>query len=162
MEAAQGIEANKKVGRVASTVADLVTQQDEVTTADLDAILTIGETVIRPYNRSAPDIILTAITISSDAPPEATVAWSRQMVGGKPGPGVGLAKGTPVEVPDDLRVADSFLIRAETKLDYNPIIGWSSTHGGSIGIMDAFSKINMSETYYLRPRISTTIDCDDC
>ncbi|MBE0692234.1 MAG: pilus assembly protein, partial [Aquamicrobium sp.] len=40
MEVAQGIETNKKVSRVGSMVADLVTQQSrEISTSDLDPIM---------------------------------------------------------------------------------------------------------------------------
>ena len=39
MEVSQAIETNKKVGRVGSMVADLVTQQQTITKAELDAIM---------------------------------------------------------------------------------------------------------------------------
>ncbi|TIO04469.1 MAG: pilus assembly protein, partial [Mesorhizobium sp.] len=42
MEASQAIETSKKVSRIGSMVADLVTQQTSVTKADLDAIMKIG------------------------------------------------------------------------------------------------------------------------
>ena len=59
MEVAQGIEANKKVGRVGSMVADLVTQQSELTPDQLKAIMQIGESILQPYNRSSPKIVVT-------------------------------------------------------------------------------------------------------
>ena len=61
MEVSQAIEVNKKVGRVASMVADLVTQQTEIRPTELDAILKIGESILQPYNRSKPTITVTAI-----------------------------------------------------------------------------------------------------
>lgn len=54
MEVSQGIETNKKVSRIASMVADLVTQQSSVTEADIKAIMDIGISTLQPYNRSTP------------------------------------------------------------------------------------------------------------
>ena len=54
MEVAQAIEANKKVGRVGNMVADLVTQQQKISKSELEAIMTIGEATLQPYNRSKP------------------------------------------------------------------------------------------------------------
>ncbi|TIV71910.1 MAG: pilus assembly protein, partial [Mesorhizobium sp.] len=42
MEASQAIETSKKVSRIGSMVADLVTQQQTVVKANLDAIMKIG------------------------------------------------------------------------------------------------------------------------
>src|SRR5690606_29147070 len=49
MEVSQGIETNKKLSRLGSTVADLITQQNSVTKDDLDAIMKIGGTTLLPY-----------------------------------------------------------------------------------------------------------------
>ena len=59
MEVAQAIETNKKVGRVSSMVADLVTQQQTITKSELEAIMSIGESTLQPYDRSKPTIIIT-------------------------------------------------------------------------------------------------------
>ncbi|TIV67834.1 MAG: pilus assembly protein, partial [Mesorhizobium sp.] len=48
MEASQAIETSKKVSRIGSMVADLVTQQPSVKTADLDAIMKIGTSTLQP------------------------------------------------------------------------------------------------------------------
>ena len=82
MEVAQGIEANKKVGRVGSMVADLVTQQKEITLLQLEAILSIGEATLQPYNRSKPTIIITAIKVTDETTPKVNVVWSRKLVDG--------------------------------------------------------------------------------
>ena len=96
MEVAQAIEANKKVNRLSSMVADLVAQQTDVSTSDLDAIMKIGDMTLQPYSRSDPKVVITAITISSDATPKATVAWSRKMENGSYSKD--LAKNTEVSV----------------------------------------------------------------
>ena len=160
MEVAQGIEANKKVGRIGSMVADLVTQQQEVVKAQLDAILSIGEATLQPYNRSNPTVIITAIDISDDATPEVTVVWSRKLANGSFS--VGPAKDSVTTVPAALRIRGTFLIRVESTLAYEPVITWTAGEKAGLGLSSAFDGISMSETYHLRPRMSQSVTCDDC
>ncbi len=66
MEVSQAIETNKKVSRIASMVADLVTQQQTTTKAEVDAIMNIGQSLLTPYYRSKPTITITAIEITDE------------------------------------------------------------------------------------------------
>jgi Flp pilus assembly protein TadG len=161
MEAAQGIEVNKKVGRIGSMVADLVTQQQTMSQAELNGIMRIGEATLQPYNRSQPDITVTAIEVTDEVTPRVRVVWSRKVVDGTPE--AGPAKESPVtDLPPALQVRGSFLVRVESKLDYEPVITWAASAKTSIGLAAPFNGITMKETYYLRPRMSTTIPCDNC
>jgi Flp pilus assembly protein TadG len=162
VEFSQAIDTNKRVGRIASMTADLITQQNGSTNqADVDAILQIGEAILQPYDRSLPTITATAIQVTDDATPKALVKWSRELDGdvAKEGPKPGDEITT---LPANLMVKGSFLIRVEAQLDYKPIIAWAAENKASLGLAAAFSSLNMSETYYLRPRMSATISCDDC
>ncbi|WP_341286331.1 MULTISPECIES: TadE/TadG family type IV pilus assembly protein [unclassified Mesorhizobium] len=163
MEVSQGIEANKKIGRIGSMVADLVTQQTSVTKSALESIMQIGQSSIQPYNRSKPTIIVTAIEITDEDSPKVQVAWSRQMIDGafsEPYP----PKPTKQEttVPAELKIRNTFLIRVESDLAYLPLIAWTAAQKPVLGLAAAFDGISMSETYYLRPRITKTITCTDC
>jgi len=161
MEVAQAIETNKKIGRVSSMVADLVTQQQQsITKSELEAIMSIGESTIQPYDRSKPSIIVTGIEITDESTPQIKVAWSRQLVNGSFG--VAAAKGTTATVPTALNVKGSFLVRVETELGYTPVITWAADSKKTLGLTAAFDGIAMRETYHLRPRMSQSIDCADC
>lgn len=160
MEASQAIETSKKVSRIGSMVADLITQQPTIVKADLDAIMQIGTSTLQPYNRSTPNITITAITITTDATPRVLVAWSRKVVNGVTS--VGAAAGSATTVPATLRVAGTFLVRVESNLGYKPIITWSAGNEQTLGLTSAFDTITMDETYYLRPRRSLAITCADC
>jgi Flp pilus assembly protein TadG len=160
MEVSQGIEANKKVGRVGSMVADLVSQQQATSVAELNAILAIGEATLQPYNRSQPTITITAINISDEATPDVTVAWSRKLENGSFG--VGPAAGSTTTVPTALEIRGSFLIRVESELEYEPVITWAADNKTSLGLSAAFDGITMDEIYHLRPRMSQSIACTDC
>ncbi len=160
MEVSQGIETNKKVGRAASMVADLITQQQDIGVSEVDAIMQIGESTLQPYNRTKPSIFVTGIQISNDATPKATVAWSRKLVNGATSKDV--PAGTSATVPAQLKIAGTFLVEVKAQLDYRPVIAWTADAKQKLGLLSAFDNINMSERYYLRPRMSDSIPCSDC
>jgi Flp pilus assembly protein TadG len=160
MEASQAIETSKKVSRIGSMVADLVTQQNTITKADLDAIMKIGTSTLQPYNRSTPKIIITAIQVTTDPTPKVQVVWSRKLDNGASS--ADAAKNSITTVPTALKIAGTFLVRVESDLAYQPIITWSADSQERLGLTSAFSHISMGETYYLRPRRSTTVPCSDC
>lgn len=160
MELTQGIESNKKVSRVGSMVADLVTQQSDLKASELDAIMKIGNAIIYPYNRSTPTIEVTGIWIGEEKDAEPTVQWSRKVVDNVYGNG--LEPGTKVSVPDTLKIGGTFLVQVDASLGYRPVITWAAEKKAAIGLAAAFDKIEMDETYYLRPRMTTKIACSDC
>jgi Flp pilus assembly protein TadG len=160
MEVSQAIEINKKVGRVASMTADLVTQQQAITPTELDAILKIGESILQPYNRSSATITITAIQITDEDSPKVLVAWSRKLQGGTTG--AGAAKNSTTTVPDKLKIRNTFLVRVESDLSYKPVITWTADSKQVLGLAAAFDGIAMKENYYLRARMSSTITCTGC
>jgi Flp pilus assembly protein TadG len=162
MEASQAIKTDKKVSRIASMVADLVTQQQQTTTTvELDAILNIGQALVQPYSRSKPKIVITAIQITDEDSPKVQVAWSRMMAGDGTGCIVE-SKGATTTVPAALNTRGAFLVRVQSCLDYKPVITWSGPDTPASGWTAAFSNISMKETYYLRPRMSQDITCTNC
>lgn len=160
MEASQGFETSKKVGRISSMVGDLVAQQTSVAQADVTAIMKIGNSTLQPYNRSVPDIIVTAIKISTDPTPKVQVAWSWKVVNGTYM--VDAVKDATTTVPATIKIAGTFLIRVETILAYKPMITWSSGDEKQLGLTSAFDSIKMDETLYFSPRRGLTIPCSDC
>lgn len=161
MELSQGLEVSKKTGRIAIIVGDLVTQQQSLNKADLDAIMRIGEAVIQPYNRSKPAVYVTAIEISDEPSPKAKVAWSRKLVNGTAS--THLPAGTAVtSVPNSLMIRNSFLIRAEASLAYTPVLVWSAGDDAALGMTAAFDELEMGDRYFLRPRMSQKVTCNDC
>ncbi|MEX0405562.1 TadE/TadG family type IV pilus assembly protein [Aquibium sp. LZ166] len=160
MEVSQGLEANKKTSRVGIIVGDLITQQQTIVKAEVDAIMRVGEAVVQPYNRSSPGIYVTAIQITNESVPKVKVAWSRKLENGTAS-GY-LSKDTTTTVPAALKVPGSFLVRTEVKLDYKPVLTWSASQKKTLGLAAAFDDIQMDEIYHLRPRMSQEIPCGDC
>jgi len=162
LEVSHAIETNKKVGRAASMIADLVTQQQTITAEGLDAIMQIGEATMQPYDRSQLSIFATGIQISNDSTAQATVAWSRKLTGDQAQGSSFLTAGSKTTVPTELAIPGTFLVRVQTTLDYRPIITWTVDAKQTLGLLSAFDDINMAEHYYLRPRMSSSIPCGDC
>lgn len=160
MEVAQAVESNKKVARSASMIADLITQQQTITKDEIDAIMEIGTSVLQPYNRTDPEFVVTAIEITDEDSPKVLVAWSRKMKSGNATRDV--APGTPTTIPAKLKIRNSFLVKVESRLDYRPVITYTTEQKKGLGLMAAFDNINMAEHYFLRPRQSSQIPCNDC
>lgn len=162
IEFAQAIDTNKKVSRVASMVGDLVAQQPSITPGEVDAIMKIGEALLTPYKRSQPKIIVTAIEVTDDPAQEIKVVWSRQLVDGTASKA--LPVGSTTTVPDTLNVRGAFYVRATADLGYKPIITWSKSGKESLGLtaMLGLDNMQMSERYFLRPRMSNAIPCPNC
>lgn len=159
MEAGQGLETNKKLGRVSSTIADLITQEPSFTAAELNAVLQIGAAIIQPYNRSKPEIYVTGIQFNAAA--TETVAWRRSLVNGTAGNVAAPANRTPA-IPASLKVANTFLVRVIVLLDYDPVISWAGAESKT-GFSSPFTlDFPMSETYYLRARNGPTVTCTGC
>mgnify|MGYP001094001489 CR=1 FL=1 len=162
IEVSQAIETSRKVGRVGSMVADVITQQQATTVSEVDAVMKIGEALLQPYNRSKGTIMVTAIDITD----EPSVVWSRRLRfdenTGNPISEQYDYKGSPAKVPDTLNIKGSFLIRVESELAYEPMITWAAESKPVLGLAAALDPITMRETYYLRPRMSQTIPCPDC
>lgn len=161
IEISAAVSINRKVSRIASTVADLVTQQTDVAKTDLKGIMEIGAALLFPYDSDKPVIRIVAIDVESSYPKGGKVVWSRRDNKGTLDNG-GYSKNDDIEVPSDLRIDGSFLIRVDADLDYVPIVHWLI--GDQIGTVntDGIGIIEMSERYYLRPRLGADIPCSDC
>jgi Flp pilus assembly protein TadG len=155
MEISQGVDINKKVGRSASVIGDLVAQFDNVLVGDLDDMLKIGASVLQPYNRGAPTITVSEVYV--DASLSAKIVWSRRATGNMFGPGESV--NSAVALPANMKIADTYLVKVQTDLKYYPVTSWSikkNTNAGQTAV------VPMSEIYYLRPRLGNDVSCTGC
>ena len=157
MEVSNGVSLNKRVARMASAVADLVAQQEDVSKTDLEEIMKIGEAILYPYTADKPKITITAIDVDATYPQWGKVAWSRQQK--KDGNYVaGAAKGADINVPNRLRIDGTFVILVRAEVKYIPVVTWvtgKDQNGNAVGI-------NISEQYWLHPRLTDDIACTNC
>lgn len=155
LEVSYAVAVDRKISRVSSSVADLITQGDSFSTADLNKIMNISERIMYPYDEPAQNlkISLSAIEIKSG---QATVQWSHSYNGGeKP------AKGSSFPVPTNIKVDGTYLLSATVSLEHQPAFSFIGFKEGALTFDD--SSISLEEQMFLRPRLTGDgIACSDC
>jgi Flp pilus assembly protein TadG len=156
LEISGALQMNKKVGRAASTTADLISQWEDknIPLADLKPILRIGTASTLPYTLTKPTMTVTGIDIESTG---AKVVWSQKFDGTNFS--VGDTKGSTVVLPATVNIHGGFLVKVEAKIQYRTLTSWSIKPKSG----DSFGSINMAETFYFSPRNQPDgITCDEC
>lgn len=141
-EFCQGYMAQKRMGHVSAMVADLVSQEDIVTTAALDDIFDIGGLIMKPFPTAALQQRVTSVTRTAGV---AKVDWSR---------GDGMTArvvASTVALPADLIENGQSIIMSEATYDYDSPADY---------LMPTVTRF--SHTYYLRPRTTDLTVCTDC
>ncbi|GAA0651762.1 TadE/TadG family type IV pilus assembly protein [Brevundimonas lenta] len=142
-EFCQGYMAQKRMGHVASMVADLVSQQQTVTKTDVDEIFSIGGLIMKPFTTAS--LKQRVSSVSMDNKGVVTVNWSR-------GSGMtALKPGDPVTIPADVITAGESVIMSEATYDYDSPADY---------LMPKVT--HFSHRYFLRPRTVTQIPCTNC
>lgn len=141
-EFCQGFMAQKRMGHVTSMVADLVAQEDSVTTTNLDDIFDIGGLIMKPFPMTQLNLRVSSVTRTAGV---ARVDWSR-------GDGmVARAVNSTITLPDNLIVDGQSVVVSEATYDY-------------ISPVDYFMPgiTRFSQIYYLRPRTVDKTLCSNC
>lgn len=143
VEFGHALTIDRRVTSVASSAADLVAQVEEVCDDNIDDIFTAAESILTPYTTGPLSIVLTSVV--ADAENKTTVDWSSAH-NGTPRP-----ENTAITLPTGLTQPFSSVIMAEVSYTYDPPVSETLTGG-----------ITMSETFYLRPRRSLTVEKVPC
>ncbi|MBV6657076.1 MAG: pilus assembly protein [Devosiaceae bacterium] len=138
IELSQAVAIDRKVSHASSALADLVTQQANLTNAEIDDIMDATTAILSPYNVGNLSIEMVGLNINASSDVEVT--WS-----------VGRNRSVPsigdtYEVPAALVLPDTFLVAARLFYDHTPATMHVFT--GSVELSDAF---------FLRPRRSAEI-----
>lgn len=138
IELSQGVSADRKVTHAASVLADLVTQQNNVTGQQLDNIMDATQAIMMPFDVGNLTIQVAGVQIHDDGATE--VMWSKARNGTAP------AMGGTYEIPAPLLIPNSFLVAANLTYAHTPATSHTIT-----------GTINLSDNFFLRPRRSQTI-----
>lgn len=141
-EFCQGYMAQKRMGHVSAMVADLVAQEETVTTATLDDIFQIGGLIMKPFPTAALKQRVNSVTQTSGV---ARVVWSR---------GHNMTPRPVNEVialPEGLISNGESIIVSEATYDYDSPVDY---------LMPTVTRF--SHTYYLRPRTVDNVACTGC
>lgn len=132
-EFCQGFMAQKRVGHIASTVADLVAQDDVIQTSELTDIFAVSTSLMQPFPTTGLTQRVSSVLVDSGG--TARVVWSR---------GQGMSqRGTnsTVTLPAGMAARGESVIMTEVAYRYQSPVGL---------ILPGVT--NLSRTYYLRPR----------
>ena len=158
LEISLAVAVDRKISRISSSVADLITQEDNYTKDDLNKISDIAARIMYPYYTEAGEssaIKISIVGVEINSSNVAKVDWAHSINGAaKP------AKGTDYEVPTSIRTADTFLLATKVEIAHKPAFSFVGFDGRSLSFDD--TAIDLSEQMYLRPRRGDSIDCTDC
>jgi Flp pilus assembly protein TadG len=144
VELGDGMAIQVKVTDTAHTVADLTTQNKNVTSATMQTILNASQQIIAPFSQV--NAIVTISEISTDGSGAATVTWSQSLNGTQ------RAVGQTMTLPSSLAGQRNIsLILGEVSYAYTPNLGYAIT-----------GTVNLADSYWLFPRNSTSIPCTGC
>ncbi len=141
VDVSNAVSLNWRMVQLNRTLADLASQNANLTTAQLDNIFMASASVMSPLNGPLPKMLISSVIIGNDK--IARVCWSEGREDGQPSgllkSASGLAKGSVVPLPNlDLAVPKSSLIVTTTTMTYQGMLS---------------PNFNMSsKSFYFRPR----------
>ena len=139
VEFSDALTVNRRVTAVASTAADLTAQAEQVTSGDVSDIFSAATSILAPYSTTPISIVLTSVV--ADGQNATTVEWSCSLQGSP------RLQRAPFELPAGLTQPFASIVVAEVTYNYSPPLGKMIV-----------GNINMSETFYLRPRRSLKVE----
>ena len=138
-EIASYILVARKVANVASSAADLVSQDTVINDDEMSDIMGALDVVLRPFDPEEAQMRITSVIADDNG--ETTVGWSdaRNTTAYTPG--------APIDVPDGIVPNGQGIIMTEVSCTYRTLFGMYLTSG-----------MTVSDTFYLKPRRSTTVE----
>ncbi|NLS01887.1 pilus assembly protein [Rhizobium sp. P32RR-XVIII] len=150
-ETTLGLSVSKRASRAAGSIADLVTQQENVTKSSLTDIASVADGIFVPFDTTDIQIELTGIDIDTGANAKVLWSWANDAATAP------YAANSPVSgIPAELQKADSFLVRADLSIPYKLL-----AFGPSF-LPSNMQQITIRRTYYYRQRQGKDVTCGDC
>jgi Flp pilus assembly protein TadG len=144
-----GLSVSKRVTHSASTIADLVTRETSVDKTILMTMKDVTASLFAPYTPNTLSIKVTGVTLDANGNP--TVAWSWDQANGRP-----YAIGSAVQVPADMHIANSFLVRAEVSVHHELLMFMSGLLPSEV------RDLTISREYFYRQRLGDSVNCTNC
>ena len=150
VEVSLALAVDTKVSRAGNLTLDLITQGTATSRDELEAMEDVAESVLAPYDGSDVELRYTAIQVSADGSTARVVwSWGNEEL-------IPYAENTVVDIPDSLMVGDAYYVRGEIFKTHNFITDIEFTPAPSA------TQLDLNETYYMRPRLGTEVNCSDC
>lgn len=144
VELGQAIDCSNRIALVASSAADLITQQTSVQTADLNGIMAITNTILQPYPTAPLKVTAFEVTAGpANNPTAGTVCWSYNYQGGV----ANYAAGAPYALPAGVAPTGGSAV----------IVSVSYTYTGPIFTQYVAAGATMTNLFIQTPRLSTYV-----
>ncbi len=140
VEFSEAFAVSRKLTNAAASVADLVSQRPQVSTADLSDISQVADTLLAPYSATNLGVVISSV--EADQKGNTKVGWSFSH-------GTGASahtEGNAFSPPAGLTEPGSSIIVTETTYKFSPTIGMYLT-----GV------ITLSRQAYFRPRVTRVV-----
>ena len=137
---AEALAIGQKVSSTARTIVDIVSQNKQLSTTQMTAILDAAAYTMAPY--SSADLSMVVAEVQTNSKGVATVTWSAAAYNGK-----ALANGSSFTLPAAMSVANATYIYGQVSYAYTPL---------SIGFTIS-SPIALTDVSYFVPRTVTAI-----
>jgi Flp pilus assembly protein TadG len=138
-ELTQGMMADRRASHVASIIGDLVAQDTQVNTTEMNDVFNVGKALVAPFPTSTLSMRITSVT--ADATGKATVAWSK--VSGTAYP---VLSGTVTGLPAGVLEPNGSVIISEATYVYSSSIRQVIPGG-----------ITFVQKFHLKPRHGTPV-----
>lgn len=107
------VTAQRKVLAAAQTISDLISQETDVTSAQLDDLISAGKMVVRPMNTALLSVGVASVRFDAASSP--SVDWTHSLAGGS------VSNATTLATP--LAQANSSVIIVYASFNYTPVTG---------------------------------------
>jgi Flp pilus assembly protein TadG len=133
-EFSAGVAVDRKVTIMARTLSDLTSQNTSVTDTQLTNFFNASKAIMTPYASAPVQGTITELYINPDTL-KARVQWSKGVAAHSPG--------DIIDIPEALKIGDTYLIYSEVKYKYVPSVAW---------FINKVDGITLSDISYTRPR----------
>lgn len=169
VEMSQAITVDRRVSHIASSTADLVARQRNVTTTILNDYMSIVDNLMAPYADTNLKLTVASIGNTKAAPTTNVVCWVYHR-----NDNTSLAADTSItagsnysSLPANLLDAGggTSVIIVKASYLYQPVLFFNSSprklQGAQISSFVGSAGITMTETFYLKPRLQSSVTKDN-
>ncbi len=149
VELSEALAVDRKANRVSSTICDLVSQETDVTAAEMANIFDASSAIMEPYSAGTVlkmELIVVDINTSSQ-----TVNWSKSRQGGTTATPYAKGAASPVTVPSTIAVVGTQVVVARITYSFTPAF---SLYLQSLYKTKSYT---LEHIFMMRPRLGTTI-----
>lgn len=133
--------AQKRMGHVTALVADLITQEEAVSTDNIDGMFNISDVIMEPFSSAGLHQRVRSISLIDG---DTVVNWSYTN-------NSDVFSDTSVSLPDDLLEEGQSVIMSEAVYDFDSPVKYLVPGG-----------MTFQARYFLRPRLVDAIACSTC